>query len=204
MLAKIGRENRFPRDPHMLGLLSWKQEQVEGALYCTVLYCTVLYCTVLYCTVYCTGGGGRHRHHSRGEHSQGAWHRPDQSGSAEGKYIDKSICKISTQFCLQTGLCRSVNPGDVVFTRIWFSSEATEEETFTKLHFESSSQSCGKPILTGKSNFIACACVITHYSLCAGCYMLIRDKWWSQELKCDLQHTQIYLQPCAIATFSRM
>ena len=43
MLAKIGRENRFPRDPHMLGLLSWKQEQVEGALYCTVLYCTVLY-----------------------------------------------------------------------------------------------------------------------------------------------------------------
>ena len=48
MLAKIGRENRFPRDPHMLGLLSWKQEQVEGALYCTVLYCTVLYCTVLY------------------------------------------------------------------------------------------------------------------------------------------------------------
>ena len=62
MLAKIGRENRFPRDPHMLGLLSWKQEQVEGALYCTVLYCTV----------YCTGGGGRHRHHGRGEHSQGA------------------------------------------------------------------------------------------------------------------------------------
>ena len=42
MLAKIGRENRFPRDPHMLGLLSWKQEQVEGALYCTVLYC-ILY-----------------------------------------------------------------------------------------------------------------------------------------------------------------
>ena len=52
MLAKIGRENRFPRDPHMLGLLSWKQEQVEGALYCTVLYCTVLYCTVLYCILY--------------------------------------------------------------------------------------------------------------------------------------------------------
>ena len=47
MRAKIGRENRFPRDPHMLGLLSWKQEQVEGALYCTVLYCTVLYC-ILY------------------------------------------------------------------------------------------------------------------------------------------------------------
>ena len=50
---------------------------------------------------------------------------------------------------VQTGLCRSVNPGEVVFTRIWFSSEAAEEETFTKLHFESSSQSCGKPILTG-------------------------------------------------------
>ena len=29
-LAKIGNQNRFPRDPHMLSLCSWKQEQIEG------------------------------------------------------------------------------------------------------------------------------------------------------------------------------
>ena len=147
MLAKIGRENRFPRDPHMLGLLSWKQEQVEGVAIVTIVVENILKELDI-----------------------------DQSKVALLKVnTTKSMCKISTQFCVQTGLCRSVNPGDVVFTRIWFSSEAAEEETFTKLHFESSSQTCGKPILTGKSNFIACACVITH-SLCAGCYMLIRDK----------------------------
>lgn len=29
-LSKIGNENRLPRDPYMLALCSWKQEQVEG------------------------------------------------------------------------------------------------------------------------------------------------------------------------------
>ena len=29
-LAKIGNQNRFPRDPYMLSLCSWKQEQIEG------------------------------------------------------------------------------------------------------------------------------------------------------------------------------
>ena len=42
MLAKIGRENRFPRDPHMLGLLSWKQEQVEGVAIVTIVVENIL------------------------------------------------------------------------------------------------------------------------------------------------------------------
>ena len=42
MLAKIGRENRFPRDPHMLGLLSWKQEQVEGVAIITIVVENIL------------------------------------------------------------------------------------------------------------------------------------------------------------------
>ena len=42
MLAKIGRENRFPRDPHMLGLLSWKQEQVEGVAIVTMVVENIL------------------------------------------------------------------------------------------------------------------------------------------------------------------
>ena len=29
-LSKIGRENKYPRDPFMLSLCSWKQEQCEG------------------------------------------------------------------------------------------------------------------------------------------------------------------------------
>ena len=29
-LSKIGKQNRFPSDPMMLNLCSWKQEQFEG------------------------------------------------------------------------------------------------------------------------------------------------------------------------------
>ena len=115
--------------------------------HCTVLYCTVLYCTVLY-TVQVEGVAiitivvENILKELDIDLSKVALLKVNTELSQFARYLPSSVS-------VQTGLCRSVNPGDVVFTRIWFSSEATEEESFTKLHFESSSQSCGKPILTG-------------------------------------------------------
>ena len=52
---------------------------------------------------------------------------------------------------LQTGLCQSVNPGEVIYTRIWEEEGLGLEKGFSKLYFAASGHMSGKPVVTGIS-----------------------------------------------------
>ena len=52
---------------------------------------------------------------------------------------------------LQTGLCQSVNPAEVIYTRIWEEEGLGLEKGFSKLYFAASGHMSGKPVVTGIS-----------------------------------------------------
>ena len=101
-LSKIGNLNRFPRDPYMLSLCSWKQEQVEGVGVVTFIVENIV------------------------------------------KKLELDASRI---LIIKTGLCRTINPGETVVTRLWVDDW---NQDYFKIYFDTMGLMSGKPIIHGK------------------------------------------------------
>merc|ERR1719468_1075459 len=83
-----------------------------------------------------------------------SWKQEQGEGMGLVTFIVENILKEyevdqSRVSAIKTGLCQSVNTGEVIYTQVWEEEGSGLENGFRKLYFAASGHMTGKPVVTG-------------------------------------------------------